>query len=107
MIKRSEVKHARWSKKRYCLPPEEYVCPKPFKWSVKPVFPQLGNFVVGQVPAYCWQSEVKKADDKHDHAQHVNRPLDMRTVRLPVLLVRLLSKKLKSLRNRHRELIQA
>src|SRR2546422_6452119 len=101
MRKRPEVKHARWSKKRCCLPPEAYVCPKPFKWSVRPVSPQLGNFVVGQVPAYRWQSEVKKVDDKHDHAQYVNRPLDMRSVRLPVLLVRLLNKKPKGLRNRH------
>ena len=71
MIKHAAVQHAARPKKVARIPPEAYVCPKPFKRPEIPVSVQLRYHILGEVSAYCWQREVKEVGDEDRYENRI------------------------------------
>ena len=77
MIKHAALKHAARLKKVSRIPPEAYVCPKPFKRSEIPVSVQLRYYVLGEVTAYRWQREVKEVGDENRYANRIQNDVSI------------------------------
>ena len=67
-------------KKESSIPPEAYVCPKPFKRSEIPVSVQLRYYVLGEVSDYCWQREVKEVGDENRYANRIQNHVSIRPI---------------------------